>query len=143
VLATVCLLGAGCDKSRTPLACAETIDTACADPANGCVLTWTAAQTATSFCANTAPPSPLFVDCGAYHAVTVTSVDTSRTYYYDLTSGALVAIIVASAPQSSVTCLGGPAAGFTPPTCSGSGSQTLPQCLDGGAVDAPGAADGP
>ena len=99
--------------------------------------TWTEAQTNTAFCANTAPPSPLSVDCGSYHAVTVTSVDTSRTYYYDLASGALVAIILASAPQSSVTCLGGPAAGFTPPVCSGSGSATLPQCLDGGSADGP------
>jgi hypothetical protein len=68
-------------------------------------------------------------------------VDASRTYYYDLASGELVAIIVASAPQNSVTCFGGPAAGFTPPICSGNGSATLPQCLDGGVVDAP-SADG-
>ena len=141
LLATVCLTGASCDESRTPLACPDTIDTACADPANRCVLTWTDAQTNTAFCSNTAPPSPLFVDCGPYHAVTVTLADASRTYYYDLASGALVAIVLASAPQSSVTCVGGPAAGFTPPICSGNGSQTLPQCADGGAVDAP-SADG-
>jgi hypothetical protein len=137
VLATVCLLGAGCNSSREPLACADTLDTACADPANACVRTWTDAQTNTAFCANTAPPSPLSVDCGQYHAVTVTSVDTSRTYYYDLVSGDLVAIIIAVAPRSSVACVGGPAAGFTPPICSGNGSQTLLQCLDGGSPDGP------
>jgi hypothetical protein len=141
LLGTVCLLGAACGKSREPLACAQSIDAACADPANACVLNWTSAQADTSFCANTAPPSPLFVDCGPYHAVTVTLVDASRTYYYDLGSGALVAIVIASAPDSSVTCLGGPSAGFTPPICSGNGSATLPQCLDGGVADAP-SADG-
>lgn len=121
---------AGCDKERT-LICADSVDQACA-ALGSCVLTWAEAEGATSFCRDATNWAPLRIDCGPYHVVTVSLVDASRTYYYDAVSGMLTAIITADAVQSTVTCEGGPTAGFTPPVCTQSMSQELLQCLDGG-----------
>jgi hypothetical protein len=66
--------------------------------------------------------------------VTVSFVDSSTTFYYDTASGMLVAIVHAG--MAGTVCTGGPAGGFTRPTCGGAVSEPLPQCLDGGA-DAP------
>jgi hypothetical protein len=124
---------AGCDNQRS-LACAASIDLACAAPGS-CVLTWSEAEAATSFCRDATHWPPLRIDCGPYHVVTVSLVDASRTYYYDAASGMLTAIITADAVRSAVTCDAGPSAGFTPPVCTQSTSQELLQCRDGG-VDA-------
>jgi hypothetical protein len=139
LFATVCGLAAGCsDKGRT-LTCAVPIDTACA-AAGSCVVTWDDAQSDTAWCAGATPLSPLRVDCGAFHVVTIKVGNDSRTYYYDAAAdagngGALIAIVTAHSATATTTCDAGPAAGFTLPTCSGMGSEPLPQC-DGGTVDA-------
>jgi hypothetical protein len=125
----VLLTQAGCDKERT-LSCAGSIDQACAVPGS-CVLTWAEAEGATSFCADRTHFAPLRIDCGQYHIVTVSLTDASRTYYYDVTSGMLAAIVTADAQQATTTCDAGPTT-FTPPICSGVGSQDLLQCFDGG-----------
>ena len=93
---------------------------------------WAEAQDATSFCSESTIWPSLRTACGPYHVIAVAFIDTSRTYYYDALSGMLVAIITADAVQSSVTCDGGPTAGFTPPVCTQSMSQDLLQCRDGG-----------
>ena len=126
-------LSAACDKSRAPLACADSLATFCAIPSNPCAMTWAEAQADTWFCMFTTAGSPLQADCGPYHAITLTFVDSSRTYYYDAASGKLAAIITADANRGAVSCNAGPTAGFTPPICSGNGSETLPICVDGGA----------
>jgi hypothetical protein len=135
-LSAVCLQ-AGCDKERT-LMCAASIDDACA-AAGTCVLTWAEAEGATSFCTEVRQWSPLRIDCGSYHVVTVPLTDASRTYYYDASSGMLTAIVMADAIESTTTCVAGPPGGFTPPICGGSSSHELPQCLDAGVADAVGA----
>jgi len=124
-------LQAGCDKTKT-LPCAESTAQACSGTAS-CPQTWSEAEVDTAFCAGT---MPLRIDCGAYHAVTFAYAETSRTYYYDVASGMLVAIVDAFASSPGSTCAAGPSAGFTPPVCAGAGSEPLPQCLDGGATDA-------
>lgn len=136
----VVALSAGCDKTRPPLACADSLATYCGIPSAPCAMTWDEAQRDSWFCMFTILGSPLQADCGPYHAITLTFIDSSRTYYYDAASGALVAVITADANKAAVTCDAGPTAGFTPPVCSGAGSQTLPICLDGGTDAA--AADG-
>jgi len=123
-------LQAGCDKAKT-LPCAESIAQACSGAAS-CPRTWNEAQVDTAFCAGT---MPLRIDCGAYHAVTFADAETSRTYYYDVASGMLVAIVDASAMSPGSTCAAGPSAGFTPPVCAGAGSEPLSQCVDGGTTD--------
>jgi len=122
-------LQAGCDKAET-LPCAESIAQACSG-ATLCVQTWNEAQVDTVVCAGT---MPLRIDCGAYHGITFVFADRSRTYYYDVGSGMLVAIVDAYAMAGS-TCAAGPSAGFTPPVCADSASEPLPQCLDGGTTD--------
>lgn len=121
----------GCDKAKT-LPCAETIAQACSGTAS-CPRTWNEAQADTAFCAGV---MPLRIDCGAYHAVTFAFAERSRTYYYDVASGMLVAIVDAFAMSPGSACAAGPSAGFTPPVCAGAGSEPLPQCLDGGTTDA-------
>ena len=134
----VLLAQAGCDKDRT-LSCADSVEQACA-ASGSCVLTWAEAEGATSFCADRTHFAPLRIDCGPYHIVTVSLTDASRTYYYDATSGMLAAIVTADAQQATTTCDAGPAGGFTPPICSGIGSEDLLQCFDGGVR--PGGLDG-
>ena len=136
-------LAAGCDKSRPALACVDSLATYCAIPSNPCAMTWAEAQNDTWFCMFTTGQSPLQADCGPYHAITLTFIDSSRTYYYDAASGKLVAVITADANRAAVSCDAGPTTGFTPPVCSGGGSETLPICLDGGtdAATADGATD--
>ena len=136
-LATACLLAtAGCSSSMPSLTCADTIESACAS-AGSCVPTWDDAQSDTAWCVGATELSPLRVDCGAYHVVTVKVGADSRTFYYDATadassSGALVAMVTAHSASATTTCDAGPATGFTIPTCSGMGSEPLPQCFDGG-----------
>ena len=128
----------GCaDKPRT-LACSQSAASACAaDPS--CASTWGEVADDTALCAGATPTSPLRADCGPYHVVTVTRVDTASSYYYDSVMGTLVAVVRASGSTGMTTCDGGPTGGFALPTCAGAGSEPLPQCADGGA-DAPRAA---
>jgi hypothetical protein len=65
------------------------------------------------------------VDCGGYHIRGVTHVDWGSSYYYDITSGALVAIYLLGSGPGSGTCFG-PSQGIvvdctnapsTPPVC--------------------------
>jgi hypothetical protein len=125
----------GCaDKTRT-LACSRSAASACAaDPP--CAPTWADVLADTTLCAGATPTSPLRADCGPYHVLTVTRVDTALSYYYDGATGTLVAIVLASSSTGMTTCPGGPSGGFALPTCAGAGSEPLPQCTDGGA-DAP------
>jgi hypothetical protein len=138
----VCLAAAaphaGCDKSRT-LACGQSIADRCA-LVDACVPTWAEASVGTAVCALPAY-ALLRADCGGYHVLAVHAIDASVSYYYDAASGTLVAIVNANGSTGTTTCVAGPAGGFTLPTCTGSVSEPLPQCLDGGA-DAVAGGDG-
>ena len=103
-----------------------------------CVPTWEEASGRTAVCAIPAY-ALLRADCGGYHVLAVHAVDASRSYYYDAASGTLVAIVSANGSTGTTTCIAGPAGGFTLPTCTGSVSEPLPQCPDGGADAAAGA----
>jgi len=130
-------LHSGCADKTRALACAGPAAPACAaDPM--CPATWNDAQADTAICASATATSPLRDECGAYHVVTVTLTGTARSYYYDGASGMLVAIVTANGATRTTSCDAGPAAGFTLPTCTGAGSEPLPQCSDGGvdAIDA-------
>jgi hypothetical protein len=143
--ASVWLLQSGCSKNP-PLICAHRVAAPCA----GCALTWSDADIKAAFCQ--APPTgaPTLLDCGGYHVVSVitaTGVEVARSYYYDMSSGNLVAIIVENAPNRvspmpTLSCEAGPADGFMLPSCPGAGSETLPQCTDGGDAGAPADGDG-
>jgi hypothetical protein len=127
LVATLGLLAACSDPKK--LECHDSIAHACATPGN-CVLTWAEAQNDTAFCSIAAQFPPSRADCGGYHVVTVSVIDVSGTYYYDATTGMLVAIVHAG--LGGTECVAGPAGGFTLPKCT-EGSEDLPQCLDGGA----------
>jgi len=118
----------GCEKSATVLPCSQSVTQYCAT-IGGCPLTWQEAQRDTAFCAAL---RPYHAECGEFHAVSVGSLDTAATYYYDVSSGALVAIVVVTPPTPHATCPAGPTGGFTLPTCTGDISEPLPQCLDAG-----------
>ena len=123
-------LHAGCDKSRT-LPCGQSIAERCA-LVDQCVPSWEEASVRTAVCAIPAY-ALLRADCGGYHVLAVHAIDASVSYYYDAASGTLVAIVDANGSTGTTTCIAGPAGGFTLPTCTGSVSEPLPQCLDGGA----------
>ena len=132
LLPVLALQAEACGEPKK-LTCSRSIAQACA-AAGSCALTWEQAQDDTLFCPDASPFLPHRIDCGSYHAVTVSLVDSSTTYYYDAASGMLVAIVQAG--PGDTACTAGPDGGFTRPTCGGAVSEPLPQCLDGGA-DAP------
>jgi hypothetical protein len=122
----------GCDTPPKTLSCAQSIATACAT-AGGCVLSWDEAGTGDPFCSALTTAPPMRADCGAYHVVTtITHLDAVTSYYYDMATGMLVAIVGAYAPSPTVTCVAGPPGGFALPTCTGPISEPLPACLDAG-----------
>jgi hypothetical protein len=132
-LAILGLQVVACGETRK-LTCDESIAQRCATPGS-CALTWDEARDDTRFCPSGSPLPAHRADCGSYHAITVNAVDTNTTYYYDVTSGRLVAIVQAGFGGTS--CVAGPEDGFTRPICGGALSEELPQCLDGGADAAP------
>jgi hypothetical protein len=63
------------------------------------------------------PHAVVTADCGAFRVLYLTNVDAGQDFYYDIASGALVAVVgVAASFGGSTTCNGGPAT-FTPPSC--------------------------
>lgn len=133
LLLTIAAAGA-CGSSVKTLPCEQSIAQAC-PLAGDCVLTWEQAQSDAAFCALAAPAKPLHADCGAYHAVTLPYVDAATTYYYDVSSGMLVAIVTANGLSDGTTCTAGPTGGFTAPICAGAGSEPLARCLADGGTD--------
>jgi hypothetical protein len=119
------------------LACAMSVAQACARDSGpgGCDLTWSAVLADRSLCtANTIQSRNLVSVCGGYHVLSIFSIDGGTDFYYDGTTGALVAILGVGI-NSEPPCVGGPTAGFAPPSsCT---TQTAPpQCTaDAGGAD--------
>jgi hypothetical protein len=122
---------AGCGRSAKVLTCAESVATWCSQ--GHCAATWDEAQVDATFCADLATSEPRRADCGDTHALSVGQPDLNTTYYYSVTSGALVAVVVASGFDDVTMCSAGPAGGFALPVCGGAVSEPLPECTDGGA----------
>ena len=131
LLVTLAVAG-GCESSQKTLSCGQSITDACAS-AGACVLSWDQAATGAAFCSASDTAPPMRDDCGAYHVVTtVTHFDAVTSYYYDIATGRLVAIVGVYAPAASAVCTAGPASGFELPTCGGPASEPVSRCLDGG-----------
>jgi hypothetical protein len=130
LLVTAAVAG-GCDTSPKTLSCGQSIADACASSGD-CVLSWDQAAGGSALC-SAMDPAPRRADCGAYHVVTIVRhLDAVTSYYYDVATGMLVAIVGAYAPAATTTCTAGPSGGFQLPTCAGPASGPLSQCLDGG-----------
>jgi len=131
---------AGCDKTADVLACDMSAAQGCSY-ASPCELTWSTVLTDQALCApNAARFDPNIYDCGGYHVLKETALGPGGTafYFYDQTSGALVAIVDVGDTQPS--CVGGPSTGFArPPGCAGTGNAPAPpQCAtDGGSEGGP------
>lgn len=130
LLALVLVGAGGCGRSKT-LSCDSSVDQYCGT--DGCARTWEQALTDQSFCQDASIRNPRHDDCGAYHVVSFSIPDITGSYYYSVATGELVAVVVADGFANSTTCAAGPPDGFTPPTCTGAGSEPLDQCFDGGA----------
>jgi len=111
------------------LACAMSVEQACArDSGPGaCDLTWSAVLADRSLCTgDTIYSRNLVAACGGYQVLSIFSIDGGSDFYYDGTTGALVAILGVGI-TASTPCIGGPVAGFArPSSCT---TQTPPpQC---------------
>jgi hypothetical protein len=105
--------GSGGDSSH--LGCSRSVAAYCAS-FRQCPLTWDEVQSGPPLCL----PDETYqvADCGGYRKLTYVGTDTGASFYYDPTSGQLVAIVNTSAVGSiQQMCLGGPAEGFTVPSC--------------------------
>jgi hypothetical protein len=111
------------------LACAMSVAQACARDSGpgGCDLTWSAVLADSSLCAASASlPRNRVSACGGYHVLSIFYLDGGSDFYYDGTTGALVAILGVGI-DSEPPCAAGPTAGFAPPA--GCTTQTAPpQC---------------
>lgn len=147
-IAFLALLGAvaSCGKSGSApvvLSCNNTsVEELCGGAApNSCDLTWSAVQSDTTLCPAVSNGLRVYeYDCGGYHVLFEAGTDSGGLFYYDLTSGALVAVVYDD--NGMITCAAGPAAGFTQPVCNnnipsaGGPAPPLPQCMtDGGPED--------
>jgi hypothetical protein len=88
-------------------------------------------------------------DCAGYHVLTYINVDVGSVYYYDATTGALVAVADAEANGSGIVSVVPCDGSFAIPdksTCTTVkplfGSDPAPQCVDGGAATDAGADSG-
>jgi hypothetical protein len=113
--------------------CGMTVAQKCASIApETCDLTWSAVQTDTSLCtANTTTARHLEHDCVGYHVLGTYGIDSGTEFYYDSTTGDLVAIL--NVGVGSNACVGGPADGFTHPLGCSNSYLPPPDCaVDGG-----------
>jgi hypothetical protein len=104
-------------EAAGPLLCQQSVAAYCGATDSGsspeCYLDWT--QGVPGYCGQHI--GPVLVDsCGQYDAIVRVGVDTNFQYYYDHTSGNLVAILYAS--NQGTVCLAGPPSGFIEPACS-------------------------
>lgn len=108
------------------MACAMSVAQACArDSGPGaCDLTWSAVLADSSLCTtNTIESRYLVSACGGYHVLSYLFIDGGSNFYYDGTTGALVAILGLGI-NASHPCIAGPTAGFALP--SGCTTETSP-----------------
>ncbi len=115
------------------LACAMSVEQACAGLASTepCDLTWSAVLADSSLCPAVFE-HVLISTCGGYRLLVLADLDGGSVFYYDSTTGALVAILSAGINSAS-PCVGGPAGGFDPPSGCTTSSSEPPQCAgDGG-----------
>ncbi len=111
------------------LACGMSVEQVCArDSGPGaCDLTWSAVLADSSLCtARTIQSRNLVSACGGYHVLSYFFLDGGSDFYYDGTTGALVAILGVGI-NASPPCIGGPTAGFVPPSGCATGTSP-PQC---------------
>jgi hypothetical protein len=103
---------------------------------SSCDATWSAVLSDQTLCPFVSPGMSYTVyDCGGYHVLDEFGSDRGTTYYYDMTSGDVVAIFGGS---NWSRCLAGPSTGFDPPSeCQLDGPPgPPPQCpVDAGLED--------
>jgi hypothetical protein len=125
------------------ITCERTLASACTDEDTvglvlDCAPDWNAALADRSLC-NTAALE-LYSGCSGYQFRVISSGGATRAYFYDLVSGALVAVL---APGDNLpVCVAGPSAIVGLDACTPFGNAVLsrpPNCdtLDGGMPDAP------
>jgi hypothetical protein len=104
------------------LACAP-LDNFCSQPGTSFACVRNFSDVAGQLCVpdggvNPAAPHIVMVaDCGAYRELVLGGVDTSTDSYYDVATGALVAVISVSANFGGHQMCGGGPASFVPPQC--------------------------
>jgi hypothetical protein len=127
-LATVAiagLLAGGCSGGTgASMPCANTVAAYCAT--NTCLMTWADVEARVCGAFGGEAVHTSAQACKGFNSVDTFGVDSGITYYYDATSGNLVAVFAYG--NGSDSCVAGPTT-FTQPSCEGSGRPCLP---DGG-----------
>jgi hypothetical protein len=110
--------GSGCDSPNpSHLACPRSVDEFCAIQPAYCIRTWDEVQSGQVTCLETFDPYEV-EDCGGYRKLAYVGADLGAAYYFDATTGQLVAIVGTIAVGREVlSCDAGPSTGFTIPSC--------------------------
>lgn len=132
---STCVDVATTDSGSGVLSCAMTAQQVCsAFATDECDSTWSMVLADASLCASSIDSRYFEFDCGGYHVLRAVAIDSSADFYYDGTSGALVAIV--NNDEGASSCHGGPATGFTPPSGCTNTTSPPPNCaVDGGLRD--------
>ena len=142
------IAGSGCGgnldsnatNNNSHLACQRSVAELCAYfSGSGCPLTWDDVESGQAAClmlsANLVPDTFVVGDCGAYRKLLYLESDIGVGFYYDATSGQLVAIVGSGPQPGERGCGGGPAEGFTVPSCpTVDAAWTRLTCPDAGGV---------
>lgn len=131
--------GCGSETKSSQLTCTRSVAEFCAAlPASvRCPLTWDDVENGQGACFGAGdglvPNGYVDPNCGAYRVFKSVATDVGASFYYDATSGQLVAIVSFAAVGSvQADCSGGPPEGFTIPTCAPveGGQARLDACAD-------------
>ncbi len=118
-----------CQTSKTTALACKSFSSAeelCA--AQACDPTWAAVATDPALCPRCSYfPNCLVSDCGDYHVLRCSGIDSGTSSYYRADTGALVAIQSWGAPNLTDTCMAVGLETFAPPAgCDTDASSTLP-----------------
>ncbi|HEY4012207.1 MAG TPA: hypothetical protein VGM06_02615 [Polyangiaceae bacterium] len=135
VLVLICLwliAPSGCSSTAQVQSSCGSLSEACAIPALHCVMSWSMAQDAASWCASF-PGSRVAIvtDCDGFDIAEVAGAGAASIYYYDPRSGALAGI-KGEAPDGTVACVGGAPPGGSLTDCSDAGTPPFACNIDGG-----------
>jgi hypothetical protein len=121
VASVLALAAAGCGGGHgVGLVCQTSVAGYCVEVGN-CPRTWTEAQDTLLVCQQGFNKSvPI---CGEYRELIAMGIDSGMRYYYDLRTGALVAVVSYGYPGGE-SCVAGPGA-FLVPSCDGSPASLL------------------
>jgi len=124
---------AGDQLPDSAFVCTSSIAEACNAHPHSCVMDWTNAKSPSSWCTNGDAVGVYAGTCGSFDVVSTNYFDGATDFYYDQTTGKLVAIV--SDDNRGVTCVASDLMGTGFAQCDRTGQWLSAVCQDAGGPD--------